>query len=46
MILRYFTGYTLCEAAEILDIPQGTAATRERRALKLLRLELTEEETA
>ena len=46
VILRYFTGYTLREAAEILDIPQGTAATRERRALKLLRLELGEEETA
>lgn len=46
VILRYFTGYTLREASEILDIPQGTAATRERRALKLLRLELGEEETA
>lgn len=46
VILRYFTGYTLREAAEILDIPQGTAATRERRALKLLRMELGEEETA
>ena len=46
VILRYFTGYTLREASEILDVPQGTAATRERRALKLLRLELGEEETA
>ena len=46
VILRYFTGYTLREASEILKIPQGTAATRERRALKLLRLELGEEETA
>lgn len=46
VILRYFTGYTLREASKILDIPQGTAATRERRALKLLRLELGEEETA
>ena len=44
VILRYFTGYTLREASEILKIPQGTAATRERRALKLLRLELGEEE--
>jgi RNA polymerase sigma-70 factor (ECF subfamily) len=43
VILRYFAGYTLNEAAEILDIPQGTAATRQRRALKLLRLELGEE---
>lgn len=40
VILRYFSGYTLQEASEILDIPQGTAATRQRRALKLLRLEL------
>ena len=44
VILRHFSGYTLREAAEILEIPQGTAATRERRALQLLRLELGEEE--
>lgn len=44
VILRYFSGYTLRETAEILEIPQGTAATRERRALRLLRLELGEEE--
>ena len=44
VILRYFSGYTLREAAEILDIPQGTAATRQRRALQLLRLDLGEEE--
>ena len=42
-VLRYFSGYTLKETAEILDIPQGTAATRQRRALSLLRLELGEE---
>ena len=42
--LRYFAGYTLAETAEILSIPQGTAATRQRRALTLLRLELTEGE--
>ena len=45
VILRYFSGYTLREAAEVLNIPQGTAATRQRRALALLRLELGEEET-
>ena len=45
VILRYFSGYTVRETAEILEIPQGTAATRERRALSLLRLELGEEET-
>ena len=44
VILRYFSGYTLRETAEILDIPQGTAATRQLRALELLRLELGEEE--
>lgn len=45
VILRYFSGYTLRESAEVLNIPQGTAATRQRRALALLRLELREEET-
>ncbi|MEI3305126.1 MAG: sigma factor [Dysosmobacter sp.] len=32
-------------AADALGIPQGTVATRQRRALALLRLELGEEET-
>ena len=44
VILRYFSGFSLREASELLEIPQGTAATRERRALRLLRLELKEEE--
>ena len=43
VILRYFGGYTVAETAEILKIPQGTATTRQRKALALLRLELTEE---
>ena len=43
VILRYFSGYTLRETARILDIPPGTASTRQRRALALLRLELEEE---
>lgn len=43
IILRYFSGFSLVETAEMLDIPQGTAATRQRKALKLLRLELDEE---
>ena len=43
VILRYFTGYTLVETAMALGIPQGTAATRQRKALSLLRLELEEE---
>ncbi len=44
VILRYFSGYTLAETAQILKIPQGTAATRQRKALRLLRLELGEED--
>lgn len=40
VILRYFTGYTLAETAEALKIPSGTAATRQRKALQLLKLEL------
>ncbi len=43
VILRFFGGYTLAETAAMMDIPQGTAATRQRRALQLLRLELQEE---
>lgn len=45
VILRYFGGHTLAETADILGIPPGTAATRQRKALALLRLELTEEVT-
>ncbi|MFA5536038.1 MAG: sigma-70 family RNA polymerase sigma factor [Bacillota bacterium] len=44
VILRYFAGYTVLETAANLDIPQGTVATRQRRALALLKLELKEEE--
>lgn len=44
IILRYFSGFTLLQTAESLDIPQGTAVTRQRRALKLLKLQLLEEE--
>ncbi len=43
VILRCFTGYTLAETAEALKIPQGTAATRQRKALQLLKLEFEEE---
>lgn len=45
VILRYFTGYTQAETAAALEIPQGTVATRQRRALELLRLDLGEEGT-
>ena len=44
VVLRFFSGYTQAETAEILRIPQGTVATRQRKALKILRLELGEEE--
>ena len=44
VVLRFFTGYTQAETAAALNIPQGTVATRQRRALELLRLELGEEE--
>lgn len=44
VILRFFSGYTQAETAAALNIPQGTVATRQRRALTLLRLELGEEE--
>ena len=44
IILRYFTGFTLSETARNLEIPQGTVVTRQRRALSLLKLELSEEE--
>jgi len=43
IILRYFAGFTLAQTARSLDIPQGTVATRQRRALSLLRMELSEE---
>jgi RNA polymerase sigma-70 factor (ECF subfamily) len=44
VILRYFSGYTLEETAKLLKLPRGTVSTRQRRALKLLKLELGEED--
>jgi len=41
--LRYFNAYTLIETANILKLPQGTVATRQRKALLLLRLEMEDE---
>ena len=43
IILRYYADFTLVQTAEMLAIPPGTAATRQRRALALLKLELSEE---
>lgn len=42
IVLRYFTGLTLEETAQALDIPRGTVSSRQKRALALLRLELTD----
>jgi len=42
VILRYFSGFTIAETAQSLDLPQGTVSTRQRRALQLLRLELSD----
>ena len=42
IILRYFGGYTISEAAEILGIPEGTVSTRSRKALEILRVEVSE----
>lgn len=44
IILRYFTGLTLEETAKALEIPRGTVTSRQKKALGLLRLELTDEE--
>lgn len=44
VILRFFAGYTQSETAAALRVPQGTVATRQRKALQVLRLELGEEE--
>lgn len=44
IILRYFTGLTLEETAKALDIPRGTVSSRQKRALGLLRLDLTDDQ--
>ena len=43
IILRFFTGLTQEETAQALNIPRGTVSTRQRKALELLKLELSEE---
>jgi len=44
IILRFFSGFTQAQTARSLDLPQGTVATRQRRALALLKLELSEDD--
>ena len=46
IILRYFTGLTMEETAAALELPRGTVSTRQRKALELLKLDLTDEEGA
>lgn len=42
IILRYFGGYTISETAEILEIPEGTVSTRSRKALEILKVEVSD----
>lgn len=42
IILRYFGRYTISETAEILEIPEGTVSTRSRKALEILRVEMSD----
>lgn len=42
IILRYFGGFTISETAEILGIPEGTVSTRSRKALEVLRVEVSD----
>jgi len=40
--LRYFGGFTISETAEILGIPDGTVSTRSRKALEILKIEVSD----
>ncbi|HSL87326.1 MAG TPA: sigma-70 family RNA polymerase sigma factor [Bacteroidales bacterium] len=40
IILRYFADYSVKDTAAFLDIPQGTVATRTKKALYLLKADL------
>lgn len=42
VVLKYFGGYTIAEIGKLLDVPQGTVATRMKKALELLRIDMTE----
>lgn len=44
IVLRYFGGYTIADTAALLGIPEGTVATRTRKALRLLRVELSDQD--
>ena len=40
IILRYFADYSVKDTAAFLDLPQGTVATRSKKALELLKADL------
>lgn len=40
IILRYFADYSVKDTAAFLDLPQGTVATRTKKALELLKADL------
>lgn len=42
IVLRYFGGYTITETAEILEVPAGTVSTRSKKALEILRVEVSD----
>lgn len=42
IVLRYFGGFTISETAEILEIPDGTVSTRSRKALEILKVEVSD----
>lgn len=42
IVLRYFAGFSINETAKILEIPEGTVSTRQRTALQILRINLSE----
>jgi len=44
VVLRFFSQLTLEETAAALGLPRGTVSTKQRKALELLRLELSDEE--
>lgn len=46
IILRYFGGFTIAETAEMLGLPDGTVSTRSRKALSILRVNLSDREGA
>lgn len=46
IVLRYFAELTIKETASILDAPEGTIASWTKQALKLLKLELSDEKGA